>query len=106
MNCYSLSALRLGRIFSQRSKERRDPPATNRKFEKTDFEEIRRNRIEEAHESIKDKLLDLDAYEMQDLVAAILRAMEFKPRVSPPGSDRGLDIFSSPDGLGLQEHEN
>src|SRR5262249_18486258 len=71
--------------------------------EKTDFEEIRRNRIEEAHESIKDKLLDLDAYEMQDLVAAILRAMGFKPRVSPPGADRGLDIFASPDGLGLQE---
>jgi restriction system protein len=74
-----------------------------KEIEKTDFEEIRRNRIEEAHESIKDKLLDLDAYEMQELVAAILRAMGFKPRVSPPGSDRGLDIFASPDGLGLQE---
>jgi restriction system protein len=72
-------------------------------IEKTDFEEIRRNRIEEAHESIKDKLLDLDAYEMQDLVAAILRAMGFKARVSPRGSDRGLDILASPDGLGLQE---
>ena len=77
--------------------------ADEKETEKTDFEEIRRNRIEEAHESIKDKLLDLDAYEMQDLVAAILRAMGFKPRVSPPGPDRGLDIFASPDGLGLQE---
>ncbi len=77
--------------------------AEEKETQETDFEEIRRNRIEEAHESLKDKLLDLDAYEMQGLVAAILRAMGFKPRVSPPGADRGLDIFASPDGLGLQE---
>ena len=77
--------------------------ADEKETEKTDFEEIRRNRIEEAHESLKDKLLDLDAYEMQELLAAILRAMGFKARVSPPGPDRGLDIFASPDGLGLQE---
>jgi restriction system protein len=77
--------------------------ADETEVKKTDFEEIRRNRIEEAHESIKDKLVGLDAYEMQDLVAAILRAMGFKSRVSPRGTDRGLDILASPDGLGLQE---
>jgi restriction system protein len=71
--------------------------------EKPDFAEIKRSREDEAHESLKDKLIDLEAYEMQDVVAAILRAMGFKTRVSPPGADRGLDIFASPDGLGLQE---
>ena len=38
---------------------------------------------------------------MQELVAAILRAMGFKTRVSPAGPDRGKDIVASPDGLGL-----
>jgi restriction system protein len=84
-------------------KGERRSPIDETEIKKTDFEEIRRNRIEEAHESIKDKLVGLDAYEMQELVAAILRAMGFKSRVSPRGTDRGLDILASPDGLGLQE---
>jgi restriction system protein len=71
--------------------------------EKQDFEELKRSREEEAHEALKDKLVELDPYEMQDLAGAILRAMGFKCRVSPPGADRGVDIFASPDGLGLQE---
>lgn len=36
-------------------------------------------------------------------VVAILRAMKYRTRVSAEGSDRGMDIFASPDGLGLQE---
>lgn len=71
--------------------------------EKPDFEEIKRSREEEAHESLKDKLLELDEYQMQDLLAAILRAMGFKTRVAPRGPDRGVDVLASPDGLGLQE---
>lgn len=71
--------------------------------EKPDFEEIKRSREDEAHESLKDKLLELDEYQMQELLATILRAMGFKTRVSPRGPDRGLDVFASPDGLGLQE---
>lgn len=71
--------------------------------EKPDFEEIKRSREDEAHESLKDKLLELDEYQMQELLATILRAMGFKTRVAPPGPDRGVDVFASPDGLGLQE---
>ncbi len=71
--------------------------------ENIDFEQIKRNRTEEAHESLKDKLLELDWSEMQELVAAILRAMGFKARVAPPGPDRGVDVLASPDGLGLTE---
>ncbi len=40
---------------------------------------------------------------MQELFAGILRAMGYRARVSPVGSDRGVDIFASPDGLGLEE---
>jgi restriction system protein len=71
--------------------------------EKLDFEEIKRSREDEAHESLKDKLLELDEYQMQELLATILRVMGFKTRVAPRGPDRGVDVFASPDGLGLQE---
>jgi restriction system protein len=56
-----------------------------------------------ANEAIKDRIAALDPYEMQDLVAGLLRAMGYKTRVSPPGSDRGKDIVASPDGLGLED---
>jgi restriction system protein len=40
---------------------------------------------------------------MQQLVAGVLKAMGYKPRISPQGSDRGKDIVASPDGLGLEQ---
>jgi restriction system protein len=55
-----------------------------------------------AKEFIKDKLNKLDWEEMQELVAAILRAMGYKTRVSPSGPDQGKDIVASPDGLGFE----
>lgn len=54
-------------------------------------------------EFIKDKVNQLDPYEMQDLVAGLLRAMGYKTIVSPQGPDRGKDIIASPDGLGLED---
>ena len=58
---------------------------------------------DKSKEFIKDMVNSLDAYEMQDLVAALLRAMGYKTIVSPPGPDRGKDIIASPDGLGLED---
>lgn len=55
-----------------------------------------------AAEFIKDLITRLDWNEMQELVAGILRAMGYKTRVSKLGSDRGADIFASPDGLGFE----
>ena len=40
---------------------------------------------------------------MQELVAGILRAMNYKTQVSPPGSDLGRDILASPDGFGFEQ---
>jgi restriction system protein len=65
--------------------------------------EPRREAEEHAHELIKDILIALDWEQMQDLVAGILRAMDFKTKVSPRGADRGRDIVASPDGLGLRD---
>jgi len=55
-----------------------------------------------SHEFIKDKFVDLNWEEMQELVAGLLRAMGYKTIISPKGSDRGKDIQASPDGLGLE----
>jgi restriction system protein len=55
-----------------------------------------------ADEKIKDRIARLDEYQMQDLVAGILRAMGYKTTVSKPGSDLSKDIVASPDGFGFQ----
>ncbi|MCM2266461.1 MAG: restriction endonuclease, partial [Elusimicrobiales bacterium] len=54
-------------------------------------------------EFIKDRILELDWEDAQELVAGILRAMGYKTRVSPKGPDLGKDIVASPDGLGLEQ---
>jgi restriction system protein len=71
--------------------------------EKEELEQLKEDTINRAHELIKDRLLKLDDEEMELLVAAILRAMGYKARVTPKGPDRGVDVIASPDGLGLEE---
>ncbi len=56
-----------------------------------------------SEELIRSKLAELDGYEMQDLVASILRAMGYHTRVSPPGADGGADIVASRDPLGVEQ---
>jgi restriction system protein len=55
-----------------------------------------------AFEFIKDRIIQLDWEEMQELVAGLLRAMGYKTRISPSGPDRGKDIVASPDGFGFE----
>jgi restriction system protein len=69
----------------------------------SDTEEGLAEVVAKSREFIEDMLADLDAYQMQDLVAGLLRAMGYKTRVAAPGADRGVDVFASPDGLGLEE---
>lgn len=52
-------------------------------------------------EFIKDRIVRLDPYQMQDLVAALLRAMGYRTKVSPPGPDGGRDIVATRDGFGF-----
>lgn len=59
--------------------------------------------VNRSKELIKDKIIALDAEEMEHLVAALIRAMGFRARVTPKGPDRGVDVVASPDGLGLLE---
>ena len=65
--------------------------------------DLRAEMIAKASEFVEDMIADLEPDEMEQLVAGVLRAMGYKARVTPKGPDRGVDIFASPDGLGLQE---
>ncbi len=58
--------------------------------------------VRKSGEFIQDRIAQLSWQDMQRLVAGILRAMGYKTRVAN-GPDRGVDVFASPDGLGLQE---
>lgn len=58
---------------------------------------------DQAREHIEDRLVALDWEQMQELAAGLLRGMGYMTRVADPGPDRGIDVFASPDGLGLEE---
>ena len=87
-----------------------DPAATEVTEKSTDVLKVERNSRElfeegvaKSAEYIEDRISALNWEEMQDLVAEILRAMGYRTRTSPRGADRGIDIFASPDRLGLEE---
>ena len=67
-----------------------------------DLEDLRAAEFERAHEFLKDRIVQLSPDDMEQLVAAVLRALGYKARVTPKGPDRGRDVEASPDGLGLQ----
>lgn len=68
-----------------------------------DVEDLYRDVRARGLEFIKDKVNALDWQEMQEVVAGLLRAMGYKTRVSPSGSDRGKDIVASRDGFGFED---
>lgn len=65
--------------------------------------EIRVELLEKSEQSIEDRIVRLSWDDVQELVAGILRAMGYRTKVAPRGADRGVDIFASPDGLGLED---
>jgi restriction system protein len=71
--------------------------------EKQALDTIKEDFEEKAHEFIKDRILELNWEDLQELVAGVLRGMGYKTLVSQRGPDRGKDIIASPDGLGLEE---
>jgi len=59
--------------------------------------------LENAKESLKDSIQSLTPDEMEELVKEILNAMGYLAKRSKKGSDRGIDVFASTDGLGLED---
>jgi restriction system protein len=57
----------------------------------------------DAREGLKKYIASKDAYEFQDLVAALLRAMGYHtPFIAPKGKDGGVDIIAYLDPLGAK----
>jgi len=59
--------------------------------------------LAKADQFIEDRIAKLDWQELQELIAGVLRAMGYRSKVADAGPDRGVDVFASPDGLGLEE---
>ena len=77
------------------------PAGISESYEEIDvdpYEDI----AELAFERVKDSILRLDWEEMEELVAAMLRALGYRTIVSPKGADRGRDVIASRDGFGFE----
>ncbi|MBI5262205.1 MAG: restriction endonuclease [Bradyrhizobium sp.] len=73
--------------------------ATSEKSARITFEQAE----EQAQNEIRTYLSAINPYELQQLVADLLKAMGYYPSwVSPPGPDGGLDIVAHPDPLGTR----
>lgn len=59
--------------------------------------------LENSTETLKDRILSLSPDNMEELVKEVLYAMGYIARRTPKGADRGIDVFASKDGLGLEE---
>jgi restriction system protein len=70
---------------------------------KEELSNVKDDESAKAFELIKDAIVALTPSENEHLVAALLRAMGYRARVTPTGPDRGVDVIASPDGLGLEE---
>ena len=86
---------------SKKEKDTEDEP-TELEINKTQIQKANIGLLEEqALSGIKDFIRSKNAYEFQDLVAALLRAMKYHtPFISPKGRDGGLDIIAYNDPLG------
>ena len=72
-------------------------------LDQLDAVDIFEDYISKSEQFVEDKIASLDAQQLQELVAGIMRGMGYRTRVSQPGPDRGVDVFASQDGLGLVE---
>jgi len=84
-----------GSVVDAREPDEQDAEA----YEDAQFDSVESRSLE----FIKDMLAQLDANEMEEFVAGLLRALGYKTQVSPIGPDRGQDILASPDYLGLED---
>lgn len=98
------SATKKYREWDKENRERK-PVANSVDEEIINDDKIQKANIEQLEESaiegIKTHVRGMNPYEFQDLVAALLRAMDyFTPFVSPKGKDGGIDIIAFQDPLG------
>lgn len=56
-----------------------------------------------AEDLISDIIANIDPFDFEELVAALLRAMDYSTKLTSDGADYGVDIIAHPDALGFEE---
>lgn len=79
------------------------PPPKEQAKDEEELDLLSEDTFARAESLIQDQIAALSWQNMQELVAGLLRAMGYRTQVSEAGPDRGVDIFASKDGLGLEE---
>lgn len=92
----------INKSYRQWAKENKNKDSAPEDIETLESQKAYIDTLEEqAIAGIKDFIKSKNAYDFQDMVAALLRAMGyFTPFVSPKGKDGGLDIIAYSDPLG------
>jgi restriction system protein len=90
---------------NKKIKPKEEPEETEIEDNTIQFQRANLDHLEEQGiTGIKDFIYQKNAYEFQDIVAALLRAMKYHtPFISPKGRDGGLDIVAYRDPLGASE---
>lgn len=56
-----------------------------------------------SEELISDIVADIDPFDLEELVAAVLRAMGYTAQTTQKGPDYGVDVIAHPDALGFED---
>lgn len=56
-----------------------------------------------SEELISDIVADIDPFDLEELVAAVLRAMGYTAQTTQQGPDYGVDVIAHPDALGFED---
>ena len=78
-------------------------PAVETEDIDTEVENNTEDFIAQATAMVEDAVDKLDPWQMQELVAGLLRAMGYQTTVSPPGPDGGVDVLAHKDAFGFEK---
>lgn len=94
-----------GETIKKKSKEEFEESESDIVDKATQFQRANLDQLEEQGiTGLKEYIFQKNAYEFQDMVATLLRAMKYHtPFISPKGRDGGLDIVAFRDPLGALE---
>jgi len=96
-----LEATRLYRSWKHAQPDEESDAASDESESEVSASATLEEAIESAWLEVRTYLEQINPYDFQDLIAALLRAMDYHVAwVSPPGPDRGLDILAYTDPLG------
>ena len=84
--------------FGQAQADAETEPDFQEDLEAQFYEEVQGK----AEELIADKLAQLDPFDFEELVAALLRSMGYFARRTEEGPDRGVDVIAQSDPLGFE----